>query len=456
MTSTTVLRSLRKWWWAVVVLTLIGGAAGALSVVIIAPTYKATGSLVVTYNAPVGASSSDLAQANSFAVQKAIAYQQIALSERVLSAVITDLGLSDTPEELALDLEVVAPLNTPILQLSGKAGTAQDAAVLSQAYITAFTNVITEVETPATGGAAPVRIETLQDPVAPPEPETPDLLVNTAVGLGAGLAVGLIWLAVAAATDRRIHTRDEITATAALSKRRILGGVPAAHGAAGVALVSQPLGREAEAYRTIAATLGHTPDARLGVVAIAAATPRDNTSALTANIALAMNEFGVRVAVIDANLRSGRLSALLGLTGPGLAEVLRGDAELTPSLHQTEGITVLAAGKSVDSPAELLSGAELGNVVKELRASHDMVFIDAPPALPLSDTIFAASVAQSTVLAVSAGRVTTGQLDSAAQALEAVGVEVIGVVMMNAPVRGSDADPSTSLYRELQPARKTD
>ena len=184
------------------------------------------------------------------------------------------------------------------------------------------------------------------------------------------------------------------------------------------ALVDKPLSRVSEAYRTIAATLGHAPDAQLGIIAIASATPRDKTSALTSNIAFAMQEFGVRCVLVDANLRSGTISSSLGLSGPGLTDCLRGDVALAQALTSVHGLAVLPAGSTTDSPAELMSGTKFDKIVKSLKSDFDMVIMDAAPALPLSDTLFAASVADSTVLAISAGRVTSAELTAAADALD--------------------------------------
>lgn len=453
MTTKSVVRAIRKWWWAVLALTVAGGFIGALLSVVLPPVWQSTTEIVVAYDAPADAAtgSAGLSSANTFAVQKVFAYQEIVLSPRVLGQVIEDLGLDKTVEELALDVAVTVPLNTPVMEIAASAPNPQDAATLSTAIADEFTEVVTELETP-TNGVSAVRLETLLEATPPIEPLFPNVFINVAIGLFAGFAAGVIWIAVAASSDRRIYNAGSLDGGGD-DVPGVLGSVPALAGSSSAtALVDKPLSRVSEAYRTIAATLGHVPGAQLGIIAIASAVPRDKTSALTSNVAFAMQEFGVRCVLVDANLRSGTISSSLGLVGPGLTDCLRGDIPLAQALTSVRGLAVLPSGSTTDSPAELMSGTKFEKIVKSLKADFDMVIMDAAPALPLSDTLFAASVADSVVLAISAGRVTSAELTAAADALTAVNVKVVGVVLVNAPVNGVDADAATSQYRQLKPA----
>ncbi|MEU1971738.1 AAA family ATPase [Microbacterium sp. NPDC019599] len=453
MSSTTVIRAIAKWWWVVLTLTVTGGIVGGLVGVFAAPTYTSSAQMIVAYDAPAGAGSAELVQANNFAIQKVYAYQEVALSPRVLGDVIDTLGLDMTTEELASEIAVSVPLNTPVMQISASAENPEDALTLTETVVESFSNVVIELETPTAGGVPSVRIEMLEEPTLPTTPSSASVLVTTAVGLAVGLALGVIWIAIAAASDRRIHSADSVNTSRTTARRRVIGSVPASPDTSVTVLVDQPLSRAAESYRTIAATLGHTPGARLGTIAVVPATPRDTTSALTANLALAMHEFGARVVLVDANLRSGTISSSLGVTGgPGLAECIRGEATVAQALSASiGGMPVLPAGATLDSPAELMSGSALEGILKELRGSYEMIFLDVAPALPLSDAIFAVTAADSTIVAVSAGRVTGSELEAAASSLAAVDAEVLGIVVMDAPVAGVDADASTSLYRDLRP-----
>ncbi|KQR23427.1 polysaccharide biosynthesis tyrosine autokinase [Microbacterium sp. Leaf151] len=449
MSATTLFRALKKWWWTLLAFAALGAAAGFAASLVLPASYTSTAQLVIAYNAPAQANSSDLVQANNFAVQKAFAYTEVARSPRVLEQVIESEGLGITVEAAARQLSVEAPINTPILALSAEAPTAQQATQLASAFVTAFSETVQSIETPIGGTTSPVRIETLQEPTVPIDPTSPNTLTNLALGFAVGFALALLWIAVAAARDRRVHG----AASVGDGGPRVLGSIPASGRADLTEVADSPQSAASEAYRTVAAVLGHMPNTRLDVVAIVPATPRDGASALSTNLALAMREFGVRVALVDANLRSGTISSSLSLDGPGLAGVLAGTATVAEALRTVSGIDVLPVGETSQNPAELMSGSGFAGVVKTLSEAYDMVVLDAAPSLPLSDAIFSCSVAGSTVLAVSAGRATSAQLGAAADGLRAVGVDPVGVVVMDAKTAGVDADPATALFRDLRTSR---
>ncbi|WP_295790631.1 YveK family protein, partial [uncultured Microbacterium sp.] len=308
MSATALLRAIKKWWWTLLAFSALGVAAGFAVGLILPPVYSSTAQLVVAFNAPAQAGSSDLVQANSFAVQKAYAYTEIGRSPRVLNEVIASQGLDTTVEKLARELTVEAPLNTPILQLTAEAPTAQEAATLATAFVDAFTQTVQSIETPAGATSSPVRLETLQEPEVPDEASSPNVLTNLALGFAVGFAVALVWIALAAIGDRRVHG----SASVGEGVPRVLGSIPG-RGSSLTELVDAPQSRESEAYRTVAAVLGHMPHTRLDVVAVVPATPRDRASALSTNLALAMREFGVGVVLVDANLRAGTISSQLSL-----------------------------------------------------------------------------------------------------------------------------------------------
>lgn len=451
MSPSTLVRALRKWWWILVGLTVLGGAAGAAATLLITPQYESSSQIFVAFDAPEGADSSELVQANNFAIQKVYSYIEVAKSQRVLDRVIADLDLDTTADELSRDITVMVPTSSAVITITATAANPQDAAALSSAVVSAFSDVVLELETPTAGGVPPLRIESLEDAVPADTPSSPNLLVDIVLGMLVGFALGVIWIAVAALRDRKIYSGADLAAEAV--PLAALGSVPLGAGSnSPTVVIDEPLGEIAESYRTIAATLGHT-DADLSVVAVAAATPRDRSSALTSNLALTFKEFGVRVAIIDANLRSGSISSSLGLSGPGLAECLSGSAEPDDVMTEANGIAVLPAGSTTDSPAELIAGKRFTSIVRQVAGSYDMVFIDSAPVLPLSDTLFAASSATSLLLAVTSGSVTPAQLQTAKSTLDSVGAAVKGVVVLDVARSGADSDVSTAAYRDLRPAR---
>lgn len=453
MSPTTLARALKKWWWAVVALTVLGAAGGAALSLVMTPQYQATNQILVAYDATADAGPAELVQANNFALQKVYSYVEVVKSPRVLDQVISDLNLDTTVEDLATEIDVTVPTNSVVMSISATALTPEDAVVLSNAIVKAFTDVVLDIETPSTGGVAPVRIESLATATPPDAPVSPNLLINIALGAFIGFALGIVWIAIAATRQRRVYTGADVAAGDLAV--RTLGAIPAVGGPAALTtLVDRPLSAVAESYRTIATTVGRTPGVKAGVIAVAAVTPRDSSSALAANLALAMAEYGARVLVIDANLRSGRLTQQLELEGPGLVGCLTGTIAPTEAITSFHGIDILPAGSTTESPAELIASGSFESLIVGLRRAYDVIVIDAPPVLPLSDSLVAASAAETTILAVSAGSVTMPQLRTATETLATIHASVAGVVIVDAARTGADADVTTAAFRDLKPSGK--
>jgi len=116
-------------------------------------------------------------------------------------------------------------------------------------------------------------------------------------------------------------------------------------------------------------------------------------------------EFQRRVLVIDADLRHPRVHELLGLDpGPGLVDVLTGDASLADALVElpTHHLTVLRAGRVYDRPAEMLGSAPMRRLLDSLRTQFDRIVVDSAPAV-VADPVAIAPIVDGLLLVVRAG-----------------------------------------------------
>ncbi len=143
----------------------------------------------------------------------------------------------------------------------------------------------------------------------------------------------------------------------------------------------------------------------LSTILVTSAVIGEGKSTVARNLALTYLEAGVSVALVDADLRRPSLAAEFGLSNePGLADVLsdqREIGEVMRVLRQRQngarpnvggrsprfGLTLLSSGRLGGDPAALLAGSQLLRVISLLRASHDVVIIDSPPLLAVSDAV---------------------------------------------------------------------
>lgn len=148
---------------------------------------------------------------------------------------------------------------------------------------------------------------------------------------------------------------------------------------------TEPLSAAAEHYRALRSRIGQLEnDQVVRVIQITSPGKGDGKTVTALNLALTMaQEFQRRVLLIDADLRNPRVHDLLGLEpGPGLVEVLTGEAALQDALVELPAyhMAVLRAGHGYDRPAEMLGSAPMRRLLDTLRAQFDRIVIDSAPA----------------------------------------------------------------------------
>lgn len=150
-----------------------------------------------------------------------------------------------------------------------------------------------------------------------------------------------------------------------------------------------PSSIEAEHIRSIRASLAVALENRHAkIVQITSPEPGDGKSTLIANLAVAEAQAGQRVLLIDADLRRPSLHTLFRVPlGHGLSDALLGQASLSEVLRPTpvEHLTFLTAGSPPTNPAEILSSSRWQRLIAELRGQFDLILIDSPPLLAVSD-----------------------------------------------------------------------
>jgi succinoglycan biosynthesis transport protein ExoP len=132
----------------------------------------------------------------------------------------------------------------------------------------------------------------------------------------------------------------------------------------------------------------------------------------------------------------------MGLDGSvGLTNVLIGQADVTDALQQFSdaGLYVLGAGPVPPNPSELLGSAAMEKTLRDLESRFDIVIIDAPPLLPVTDAAVLSTIAGGIVVVVGVGLIDRDHLSRSLQTLEAVNARVLGLVVNRVPTKGADA-----------------
>ena len=434
-------RMLRKRWMMIVACLLLGGAAGYGASALATPIYQAQAQIFVSAQSS-GSSLSDANQGSLFTQQRVKSYAQIVNTPAVLAPVIASLHLNTTVERLAKQVSATAPLDTVLINVSVDDPSASRARDIVNAVSQEFADQVRQLETPVDGGPAPVKLTVVKQADLPLAPVSPRTKVNLALGLLLGLAIG-VGLAVLResldTTIKRVEDLQLITGAGAL------GMIAFDSDAGKQPLISglDPSSQRSESFRTLRTNLqfvdiDHPPR----TVVITSAVAGEGKSTTACNLAITLAEAGIRVALVESDLRRPKIADYLGIEGSvGLTSVLIGRATLDDALQTwgRSGLAVLASGPIPPNPSELLGSGHMVALLRQLQQRFDVVIIDAPPLLPVTDAAVLSRICDGAVLVVRYGKTRREQLERTAKALSTVDARILGTVMNMAPTKGPDA-----------------
>jgi len=197
-----------------------------------------------------------------------------------------------------------------------------------------------------------------------------------------------------------------------------------------------------EAYRVLRTNLQFMGlDEPVRSILITSATPGEGKSTTAANLAVAFAQAGASVCLIDADLRRPTIAKLFGVENwSGLTSALIGQGGIDACLHATSipGLTVMPSGPVPPNPSELVGSARMAGLLGHLQEKYDVVLVDSPPVLAVTDAAALAPKVGGVVLVVRANTVDHRQVNRAKEALQAVKARVLGVVLSSVKPEGRD------------------
>ncbi len=286
-------------------------------------------------------------------------------------------------------------------------------------------------EVAVAGGVAASNIAVIDSARPPQRPSHPKPLLNLLVAGLAGVVIGIGLAFGREALDQAVRTPEEVEAELGLT---LLGTVPPLKGgAAPLAALADARSPLAEAYQSLCSTLRlSSPGGFPTSLLITSAWPGGGKSTTALAIAHNLARLGLRVLLIDADLRSPSLHTMLGADNrEGLGAVLTGAARLQSGTQAAPqaNLFLLAAGPPPPNPAELLAGGRFAAVIAEAAAAFDLVICDGPPIMELADAPLIGAAAAGTLVVIEAGRTGRSQARSALRRLEMAGCRVLGAVL---------------------------
>ncbi|WP_192043671.1 CpsD/CapB family tyrosine-protein kinase [Paenibacillus rhizovicinus] len=194
-----------------------------------------------------------------------------------------------------------------------------------------------------------------------------------------------------------------------------------------------PLSPISEAYRTLRTNLQYAGvDRSLQLLMVTSASPREGKTTTINNLAAAYAQADKSVLLIDADLRKPTAHQTFQLSNRcGLTHVLAGNASAREAVKETHirNLSVMPSGSIPPNPSELLASRKMDLLLDELRQMFDLVLIDTPPVLAVSDAQIMASRCDGVLLVINAKSVKRQHALKARDALHFVQAKIVGVAM---------------------------
>ena len=327
----------------------------------------------------------------------------------------------------------ISGLNKQIRALQGRpTATAQVAALVNQQAVLKEEMAQLQVN----GAVATSGVEFVTPAQAPASPSSPKPVQNALLGAAAGLMLGLGAAFLRDNLDDALASKESAER---LSGAPVLAMVPMVSSwkkrdQAIVASSAEPTSPAAEAYRSLRTSLQFARQAHeLRTVLVTSPAAAEGKTSTLANLGAVFAQAGERVALVSCDLRRPRLGQFFALQEhSGLTTVLLGQQTLEQALQPVRGydcLWVLGAGPVPPNPAELLSGPKAAAVFATLREDFDLVLVDSPPVLPVTDAMVLSKYADGTLLVAAAGQTRRTEVQRTAERFAQAKAPLVGVVL---------------------------
>ena len=433
----TYLTAIRKSWWIFVLAIILGGALGFTYSKRSTPVYAAH----VSFNVAVSAGqSANVQSSDQFAQSKAVSYAALLSKDVTARTVIQDTGIRLTNGALSAEITGAADLNTTIITATVLDTSKARALRIVTSLGSTFPGVAADTEPEA--NRAIISLKVVDYPHVGAAPVLPRTKLNTVFGLAGGMVLGLLIAVLRFLRDTSVRTSADLES---IGHAPVVGdiGYDSTARKAPLVLERQARSVRAEGYRQLRTNLQFVDaTGALRVIVVTSSTESEGKSTTATNLALMFAETGRSVLLVGADLRRPRVAEYLGLeSAVGLTNVLVGQLSLEESLQPwgVDGMYVLASGSVPPNPSELLGSTQMADLLAELRSRFELIIIDTPPLLPVTDAAVLAVHADGVVVVCRHGKTRRAQLATAVRALESVNARIVGTVLNMRPARGPES-----------------
>lgn len=432
--------------WKLVAAALLACLAGAAAVTIFQnKAYQSSATVLISI-----AGATDVTEVywgGQAAQDRLSSYAEIAGGRAVAERAVSRLQLPISGDALVSNTQVKYTPKSMLFTITVTDTDPKRAALLAGAMADSFATLVPTLDVNARPQGSPLGRDAPQppkpiptataivvkQPEIPSRPSRPMPLRNMAMGLTAGVLLGIAVALTREASDRTVRSRGKLEQ---LSGLPTLAELPGKHGSTPRFGTDVTADDAVRGLRTrLLRAIG--PEARR--VLVAAPFGGEGTTTTALNLSLALTELGEDVLLVEGDTRRPVIAGLLRVeSGEGLANALANPAIAAETVKRTpiSKLFILASRfvRRETSPCSAYLPEAIDTVLADLSSRFDRMLVDGPPVLATADTGLLAGAVQATVLVVRAGRTTVDELNDALTALRAAGAQIAGTVLTDARV----------------------
>ena len=416
-----------KSWLIILVSVMMAVLILLATIFLVTPQYESSAMFYVNNNAfSVGDASFSLSSGDLSTSRNLVESYIVILNTReTLVEILEEARSRRTPEELEKMLSAGAVNATELFQVVAESPDPVEAELLADAVALVLPRRIASI---VEGSSAKV----VDAAILPSRPSSPDIPKWTAIGGLGTFGVVLMLVVLRAVFDVSIHTEQDIVRLCAFP---VLASVPDMEktGENWTKIGEDiPFGA-GEAYKLLRTKLqfyfGDQEDMTCRIIGLSSAKAGEGKSLTSINLAHSLSQLGVRVLLVDCDLRRPTVAEKLGCTqSPGLSEFLAGQGQMETFIRQEQGFHLIPSGRVPPNPLELLSSTRFPRLLKRLRSSYDYILLDLPPVGEVGDALAVSRQADGLLMVVRKDKCDRKSLSAALNQLAFVNVKILGMV----------------------------
>ena len=372
-------------------------------------------------------------------------YAEIIKSRTVINKAIKELNMDVTYKEFTENLTVNVSTDTQMITIYFKDTDKNLARDVANTLANIFIEDVKEK-------LNVTNISVIDEAIIAKNPVEPKIILNIAIGIAAGAAVGLMLAFLLESMDNKIKTHEDVKK---YLKIKTLGVVPHNSidnevngkkkkyvkpvGGVNIRMITDPTSVISESIRMIRTNLNFSD---LKVINVTSTVPSEGKSEVITNLAVSFAMLDKKVLIVDCDLRKPKVHRNFGLIrNQGVSDVVLSKGNLDyRQVVQTYtqnrvSIDVLTAGSKISNPSELINSVHFSNLIKKLKNDYDLVLIDCPPISNMTDGVLVSKLADGTVYVIESDKTDYQVISDCIEELKNNKVFILGAILTKVDVK---------------------